>query len=174
VKRLLFYSLPSRDIYIYIYPAGICRDRRSGSPILLASCRKSRSRRDVTRARVPRGGGARLGTGTVLLPDVTCNPALARRLINNDTINLARCPLPFVARGAAVALRPEGGERWVREAIKKWASPREGLLRPHPRTFIIFLPEPRKRPALSLSLSLSLSRSLVLCGSRWNRAGELS
>lgn len=91
------------------------------------------------------------------IPDVTCNPFSSQRSrerINNDTINLVHFPsrsVPFRCR--FVGFAPAGGKRGAREGERGSTKQLKSGIRlkracyDRARTFIIFLPDPRKRPA---------------------------
>jgi len=107
--------------------------------------------------------------------------ARSRERINNDTINLAHFPLPsrFARRRPLPLEEIREGTEGGHEAIKNGFTSR-GLVTTAFRTFIIFLPDPRKRPAKSRrypcrtpwphSFSLPLSFSSPLA----NQSGKLS
>jgi len=107
------------------------------------------------------------------IPDVTCNPFSSQRLrerINNDTINLAHFPsrsVPFRCRFVGFAPaggnREKGGEKGEHEAIKKWGSPQEGLLRPRPHIYHLSAGPSEASGEIS---EVSVPNSLVHCPAR--------
>lgn len=107
------------------------------------------------------------------IPDVTCNPFSSqhsRERINNDTINLAHFPsrsVPFRCRFVGFAPaggnREKGGEKGEHEAIKKWGSPQEGLLRPRPHIYHLSAGPSEASGEIS---EVSVPNSLVHCPAR--------